>query len=1454
MYDTATDTDVDGGTYLYDTASQQLGNSTALYDTLPGVVADDGGYMEHGGNDDDHETNYLSLHPDEEDGEPSGFGGDCGFGDDYAEPAPAAARGRTRSGSGSGRKKLGVAESLLIVTACLSALLVSPGVATSASPNGGGDVHPEMFLATTRIGRLATTSFDGSLADLYTFAFGAQHAPADADAVAQLLRMARLDPPDVRGHFAQGLVHAFDVEEPLDHALSLHEFVQGMQRLGWGRRAPAHCAGTPAAGLAQDAGFCPELPPPTQLCHHGKERRGRGSKSDGAHWPKLRPCPEATAVPARARSRRSGDCVKTEYASCLASLKAARDCDDCSDYCAACDATTDGCAFGAALTLFSAPQFSSLASTPPLVSTEFVPLLEAVNTLASECEVLIRVTGSFRPEASLKRSMGMAIRFQLETSSGLCDKQCLTLGQLADVACFQAKVAQHPGVMFDPSDPTELAATTLPSHPPFSTADLVYARNERCFDIHYMQGQTFLPEIVIVASSGGSSASASASTCPAPTDCAWHSACTPGLRYCEPEILSGRLLCEAVHSAGLSGPAAAFFETMMSCGRQLFWNLRLGTCDDLTAKLVAGQPDCLLTAGLCTADASTVTALSTVFGGDAAAWNNVCDLAARCPTNTVAPELISACGIDPSDPVGDDDDDGDDGSSCVSISITGSVGKGGDNNPTDVSVITTRLTELGYDCTAQSWVRRSWDSTNRKYFESATDKTYNDQFTGLNYCILLFQAVILGCSRIDPARCSGADGLVSVNGNSHRWLVAANAPRWINLDLDATDYEIADESWDAYHHGPHWTQDAVIKAGRKYGADYRADGAAKLSVNDVALVNGGGGSDAKYNEHRGHQAGHNFDARLPHKDGKLGGITYSDSRYDATAAEGMLRALWSTGNVASLLFNDATVCAKLNDDGDPLCKSSSGHDNHLHIDLKPPARTECTAPTRRVAHAVFPSGLKLTGVSVTPLGRHDVTEFTNPFAGKVDTLLFDACAGGDCAAQTGRQLSDSFKVGDFLAVADAGSAALNAVVGGKTHVRYFRLLPTLVECLQGVHDAAEEELGDTVTVVSAYRTKSVARALKLPTPSRSQSGAAAVVSFPASNTDVRLKLLAATVIDQCTDLAVEAGFALGLGLEQAGIHVDMRKLTEGNPLVAWSSHEGFTTEDFAAWALDYNDRRQRAVDGTFCYPDAEVPKPRDGSFHRDPGTTAAPDKGDSPFCVESFADRQAAFLKLWVVLEGFLASGEAAPGRSVSEFRGMMELCFMTCQSVGLFGAITNSPDPVREAACDNVLHWFPVGFGDTQDACHFYPRNSPMLKEAACFWGLCPDKTPLVGLLQGAMDTTWVDGTGEEQPLFHPSRNPSPMAKLYLRLLAMHCAGKVTLWADSPHELASLHDVLRALMAYNADVTEVTVAMTSPVHELPVVSMLENLATEWKTSSCRHVSRDSLPEFKVKVQDPAAT
>jgi peptidoglycan hydrolase-like protein with peptidoglycan-binding domain len=242
------------------------------------------------------------------------------------------------------------------------------------------------------------------------------------------------------------------------------------------------------------------------------------------------------------------------------------------------------------------------------------------------------------------------------------------------------------------------------------------------------------------------------------------------------------------------------------------------------------------------------------------------------------------------------------------ITISNSVGHGATNKAADVKKIKQRLIDLGFGwLTADSVVG---------------PETVN--------AIKLFQAIKNGFQTVDRPQ---NDGRVDPDGLTLAWMNARNAPQWVSMPKGSPaegffNAELADTS-DNHDFGVSWLEETLRAAAAVYRASHIAANprAALLTFNDFSQPRGGPTPD-----HATHQTGLCCDLLLARKDGKAGGISFTDPKYDRAATRSQIQALLAQPLALRVLFNDPVLASE------GLCIEVDGHHHHLHFDIKPPAR------------------------------------------------------------------------------------------------------------------------------------------------------------------------------------------------------------------------------------------------------------------------------------------------------------------------------------------------------------------------------------------------------------------------------------------------------------------------------------------------------------------------------------
>ena len=241
---------------------------------------------------------------------------------------------------------------------------------------------------------------------------------------------------------------------------------------------------------------------------------------------------------------------------------------------------------------------------------------------------------------------------------------------------------------------------------------------------------------------------------------------------------------------------------------------------------------------------------------------------------------------------------------AVTLDLKGSVGQNGNNNPGDVLAVKNRLVDLGF-----SWVGRNSN------INSETIRT-----------IRLFQSIINGRTVVS------GDGRIDVKGFTHKFLQAANAPRWQEMPNGSSSegfINFDNIQRDTHDFGTDWMIEMIKAAGKLYLTNHRNTNtnAALIATNNLSVERGG---DSPF--HATHESGISCDIVLPRKNGTSGGITHADSRYDQNAMRAMLQAIRGQNEfkIKQIFFNDISLITE------GLCQSLINHDNHAHIDIVPP--------------------------------------------------------------------------------------------------------------------------------------------------------------------------------------------------------------------------------------------------------------------------------------------------------------------------------------------------------------------------------------------------------------------------------------------------------------------------------------------------------------------------------------
>lgn len=461
-----------------------------------------------------------------------------------------------------------------------------------------------------------------------------------------------------------------------------------------------------------------------------------------------------------------------------------------------------------------------------------------------------------------------------------------------------------------------------------------------------------------------------------------------------------------------------------------------------------------------------------------------------------------------------------------------------------------------------------------------------------------------------------------------------------------------------------------------------------------------------------------------------------------------------------------------------------------------------------------------------------------------------------------------FKVRDFLSrvpISIGGNQTVN-LTSTSTTARYFRLLPELAFCIQRVEDVialgSKTPFEDALYIKTAYQTAQQENRENLPVydgvTRRHRSGRAVEIMFfrefqvPGSKVNDTRRLME-TVVDRCGAIAGNLkGLQVTIGMTKNSVYVDFRPGTE--PLVFATEDAGISRDDLLevvkarlAIADRLIDPFNRARACKAPYPQKMSPdyvytnatfanrRRRDilGCSDSSPATT---------FCTNTATARQQLVDKIWDTIK------DKPFARAKTDVRKALEDCLLPCDPCDKDVAMDT-----KRRGCSNFAHWAPLAFIDKPGESNFYALDNPNTEELACTAGKCMKSSPLYGALAIALYQRYKPDPNmpQEELVYSHEDNPNPAIKVLQELHALHVSGNVTVWVADSSEISPLSEMLKPLMAYNKDVTSVTIKLLKWNERDQVVARMENHIDTW-TNLCPDYTRTHVAPYVIEQADVA--
>ncbi|XP_069118483.1 uncharacterized protein [Argopecten irradians] len=416
--------------------------------------------------------------------------------------------------------------------------------------------------------------------------------------------------------------------------------------------------------------------------------------------------------------------------------------------------------------------------------------------------------------------------------------------------------------------------------------------------------------------------------------------------------------------------------------------------------------------------------------------------------------------------------------------------------------------------------------------------------------------------------------------------------------------------------------------------------------------------------------------------------------------------------------------------------------------------------------------------------------------------------------------------------------------------RYFRVDPLLLECLE----AASYEYGSCVPVVkgSGYRTKSI-NDINIEERHAEETQnfirGKAVEIMPSNTGTDSLYELGLTIIRTCTALLRFKLMKVGVGSHSDRLYLDIRESSGPRDLMSvwdvdnpqlYSKLKLVQDNLLAGGPLIRPTDAERAC--------REPPLGHSMYYIRQPASILnICIFNNEDFCHHTRTGREQAVQTLLNNLASVAGSGEF----SVSSVRGLADQCFVT-HCGGCLGRGDIWTEKTR--SCLLFIKTFLSGLslpfgGSLHDKAAFYnmdTRDSNMRTITCGDGNNCLQDTQFYSILMTTLEETYQlnKDIDVEEPLYGPADNPLPVLDLLEQEMAMAASGIVKIYLGTKDDISALYPIIKILMTYNTDVTEVEFHLVTGVSHTWVISSLKNKIQRWSTSVCPGRSRIAIAPY----------
>ncbi|XP_056020825.1 uncharacterized protein LOC125651534 isoform X3 [Ostrea edulis] len=416
--------------------------------------------------------------------------------------------------------------------------------------------------------------------------------------------------------------------------------------------------------------------------------------------------------------------------------------------------------------------------------------------------------------------------------------------------------------------------------------------------------------------------------------------------------------------------------------------------------------------------------------------------------------------------------------------------------------------------------------------------------------------------------------------------------------------------------------------------------------------------------------------------------------------------------------------------------------------------------------------------------------------------------------------------------------------------RYFRFDSKLLECLE---DASSQFEGCIKVIPgSSYRVRSENnRNIELRHAEekwRFSVGQAVEVSNGMSLK--QLKNLGLIIIRSCVRNLISKRLILGIGAHSDRLYVDIRESTPQEEFVkVWD--DGFP--ELYTYLKDIQAGFEKG--GAFIEPTnktraCQTPPLGSKAYYikySNEGSCGS-DSGTSSVCSSTTSARQKVASDLLKRLIEVVGNGPL----DKASLRAKVNRCLVTLCG-GCIGKGKIWKDKTM-ASFDFITYFFDgssTPFPNLRNTGAFYNTENPKseVHSLACHDGsVCIENVQLHSLLQEALATKYKPDPGKtnEELVYDPMDNPSPLLDLLEQEMAMRVSGNVSIYIERNGDISKLNHIIKILMVYNTKVTNIQYHLTQSVRENQAMAAIQRKLERWASSLCPDRTRIVVAPYTV--------